>query len=132
MERIIGILGLSAGFWMLYFLIHSIRIQHFIVKRYEQETKLLDTVFFREHTTFTRYLPNLVSSVFYKAHVLMCEWGWKIYGNKKVFRDIESPELVTSKFSGKELRCIKRQAIVALIVLFHFALYSIYLLAEQF
>ena len=115
---------------MLYFLIQSIRIRNFIVIRYEQETNLMETVFFKEHATFTRFLPNIASSVFYKAHLLMCEWGWRVYGDKKVFRDIENPESVTSQFSEKELRSVKRQAILALIVLFHVALYSIYLMVE--
>jgi hypothetical protein len=34
----------------------------FIVKRYEQQTSLLDTVFFKEHATFTRYIPDFFSS----------------------------------------------------------------------
>ena len=130
--HLIGILGISTGFWILYFLIRSIQIRNFIVRRYEQETKLLETVFFKEHVTFAQYLPSIASSVIYKAHLLMCEWGWRVYGNKKAFRDIESPEAVTSQFSEKELRSVKRQAIHAIIVLFHLALFSIYLVVEQF
>ena len=40
----------------LFCLYTSFRISRFIVKRYEQETGLLNTVFFKEHATFTRYL----------------------------------------------------------------------------
>ncbi len=126
-EHLRGLLSLSIGFWLLIFMFYSIRIHLFIVKRYEQETDLMDTVFFREHATFTRYLPNLVSSMFYKTHLLICIWGWKLYGKRKIFRDIDNPISVTKHFSISEIRRLKILAISALVVLFHMIVYVILL-----
>jgi hypothetical protein len=41
-----GILSISACLWLLYCFYITIKIKRFIVKRYEQDTNLLDTIFF--------------------------------------------------------------------------------------
>lgn len=56
-EFIIDLFALSGGFWLLFSFYTSFRIRRFIVKRYEQETDLLNSIYFKEHATFTRYLP---------------------------------------------------------------------------
>ncbi len=94
-------------------------MQRFIVKRYEKETNLLETVAFKKHLTFTRYLPNFNSSVMYAGHLMMCRWGWKLYGNKKVFRDIKDPVYVTQHFSQNEIQRVKRFGISGLILVLH-------------
>lgn len=118
-----GIWGLSLCSWGLYCLIISFRIERFIVQRYEIETDLLDTVFFKEHATFTRYIPNFFSSAMYSAHLLMCLWGWGFYKNRKMYRDIDSAESVTRHFSNKEIRLVKWFGISGIIVISHFIVY---------
>jgi hypothetical protein len=114
-----GLWGLSLCSWGLFGLYISIRIERFIVKRYEEETNLLDTVFFREHATFTRYIPDFFSSAMYTSHLLMCVWGWWLYEKRKVFRDIKDPFFVIQHFSKKEIRQAKWFAISCLIVAIH-------------
>ena len=103
----------------LFCLYTSFQISRFIVKRYEKETDLLNTVFFKEHATFTRYLPDFFSSAFYGCHLLMCVWGWWLYGKRKMFRDIKDPAFVVQHFSRKEVRLIKRYAVIGIILFFH-------------
>ena len=126
-EHIQGFLGLSCGFWMLYCLYSILRVQAFIVKRYEHETQLLDTRFFKDHATFTRYLPGFLSSAVYTGHLLMCMWGWKIFGRKISFNDIDTPERITSHFKPKEMNRVKRHAIAILILFLHFLVLSVLL-----
>jgi hypothetical protein len=111
--------GLSCGFWMIYGLYTAIRIQHFIVKRYEIETNLMDAVFFQEHATFTRWLPPFFSSALYTGHLMMLLWGWRIYYNKKAFRDIDKPSKVLSHFSKGELKRVKKYGISMIVVILH-------------
>ena len=118
-NHIKGLLSISGCFWGLYGLYVSIRIERFIVKRYEEETNLLDTIFFKEHATFTRYIPDFFSSAMYTSHLLMCVWGWWLYAKRKVFRDIKDPFFVIQHFSHKEIRLAKWFAISCLIVIFH-------------
>lgn len=125
-DHIRGLLALSVGFWMLFFLFISIRIQLFIVKRYEHESDLLNTVCFREHATFTRILPDFLSSSIYVAHLLSVVWLWNICSKKKTFRDIESPNEIMKYFSIKEIRRVKWFAYSALIL---FIFICFYLLA---
>ena len=125
-DHLKGFWSLSGGFWLIFCLYVSLRIERFIVKRYEQETQLLDTVFFKEHATFTRYIPNFFSSAMYTAHLLMCLWGWGLYKNRKMYRDIESPEIVTRHFSTKEIRQAKWFAISGLIFFSHGIAYYIF------
>jgi hypothetical protein len=124
-ETFASILAVSTCFWALWFLFSSIRTHRFIVKRYEQESDLLDTAFFKEHATFSRCLPNLASAVFYKVHLLMCTWGWKLYKGKKAFKDIQNPNNVTKHFSDQEISRVKRNAIIGLIAVMHAAVYFI-------
>ena len=124
-EHMKGILGLSCGFWMLYCLYSIFRVQAFIVKRYEHETNLLDTRFFKNHATFTRYLPGFFSSAMYTGHLLMCMWGWKIFGRKISFNDIDVPERITAHFKLKEMNRVKRHAIAILILFLHFLVLSV-------
>ena len=58
LEHLEGLWGISLCASGLFGLYISIRIERFIVKRYEEETDLLNTVFFREHATFTRSIPD--------------------------------------------------------------------------
>jgi hypothetical protein len=118
-DLLVDIFAFSGCFWGLYGLYVSIRIQRFIVKRYEQETGLLDTVFFREHAILTRYIPDFFSSAMYSSHLLMCLWGWWLYARKKMFRDSEGPFFDTQHFSQKEARLVKWFAISCLIAALH-------------
>jgi hypothetical protein len=125
-DHLAGIWATSCGFWVIYGLYISIRIERFIVKRYEQQTNLLDTVFFREHATFTRYIPDFFSSAMYTSHLLMCVWGWGFYKNRKMYRDIDSAETITGHFSAKEIRQAKCFAISGLIFIIHGIAYYIF------
>ena len=88
--------GLSCGFWMIYGLYTAIRIQHFIVKRYEIETDLMVSIFFKEHAMF------------------------------KVFRDVDNPLKVLFHFTENELRRVKKYGISSIILVLHMtALYII-------
>lgn len=126
-DYFVGLFSISACAWCLYGVYTSIRMNMFIVKRYEKETDLLKTVFFREHFTFARYLPNNLSGVIYGGHLLMCVWGWWLYGKRKIFRDIQDPSFVTQHFSKKELRRVKRYAVTGLIFIMHGIAYVIFL-----
>lgn len=118
-EYFAQIFAVSLCAWGIIGLYISIRIERFIVKRYEQETDLLDTVFFREHATFTRHIPDFFSSAMYSSHLLMCVWGWWLYEKRKVFRDIKDPFFVIQHFTQKEIRRVKWFAISCLIVALH-------------
>lgn len=125
-ELLIDLFAISLCSWGLYGLYISIKIERFIVKRYEQETDLLDTVFFREHATFTRYIPDFFSSALYTSHLLMCLWGWGFYKNRKMYRDINNSETVTRHFSDKEIRLAKWFAISGLMFIIHGVAYFIF------
>lgn len=110
---------LSFGFWLFYGLCCIFAIKRFIVDRYEKETDLLNTVYFREHFTFASHAPGFYSSGFYATHLISCVWAWRIYRNRKIFRDIGNPEQVTKHFSRKEIWKVKRVMIVGGIVMVH-------------
>jgi hypothetical protein len=118
-DLIIFSFGLSGCFWIIYVFYTAIRIQWFIVKRYEIETDLMGTIAFKEHATFTRSLPPFFSSAMYTAHLLMCLWGWPIFYNKKPFRDIDNPAKVLSHFSKDELRRVRMYGIGGAILILH-------------
>ncbi|MCP3874127.1 MAG: hypothetical protein GY699_13325 [Desulfobacteraceae bacterium] len=124
-DHFVGLFSLSSCSWGIYCFYISIRIERFIVKRYEKETDLLDTVVFKKHTTFIRYIPNFFSPALYSSHLLMCLWGWKFYSKRKTFRDIKNPEYVTHNFSSKEIQRVKRFGISGLIVTLHVIAYYI-------
>lgn len=126
-DHLKGIWGISLCAWGLFAFYTSFRIRRFIVKRYEQETDLLNTVFFKEHASFTRYLPNFFSSVTYATHLLMCVWGWWLYSKRKVFRDVQDPNFVIQHFSPKEIRRVKWFAINGAILVAHGMAYLIFL-----
>lgn len=125
-EFLIDLFALSGGFWLLFAFYTSFRIRSFIIKRYEQETDILNTVFFKEHASFTRYLPDLFSSVTYTTHLLMCVWGWRIYSKRKVFRDVQDPNFVIQHFSSKEIRRVKWFAINGAVLVAHGIAYFIF------
>ena len=112
---------------MIFSLYCIFSIMKFIVKRYEQETDLLNTVFFKEHVPFSRYLRSFHSSAFYACHLLMCAWGWRLYGKRKNFRDIENPEVVTQHFTTNEIWRVKRAMIAVGIVVLHGVIYFVFL-----
>ncbi len=124
---LINLFAVSACFWMVFGLINILLVKSFIVKRYEQETHLLNTSFFKNHATFTHYLPGFLSSAIYTGHLLMCLWGWRMFGRKKAFEDIDHPEMITNHFSSREIAQIKRHAIAIIIVLLHFLAFSIFM-----
>jgi hypothetical protein len=126
LDHFVGIFAISGGCWLIYSLYISIRVQRFIVNRYEQETDLLNAVFFKEHAAFTRYMPDFLSSAMYSSHLLMHIWGWRLYKNRKMFRDIGNPEIVTQHFSTQEIRQAKWFLISLLASSIHCAAYFIF------
>ena len=124
-ELLIDLFAFSFGFWLIYGFYTIIGVQLFIVKRYEEETDLLNTVFFKEHVSFARYLPDYFSSIMYTGHLMMCLWGWWLYKNRKIFRDIDNPEIVTQHFSTKEIHKVKRLSISLIAVCIHAAIYFV-------
>jgi hypothetical protein len=118
-EHLRGLYGISACCWLLVGLYSIVSIKKFIVKRYEEETDLLKTVFFQEHFAFARYQPGFLSSGLYAAHLLMCVWGWRFYGERNIFRDIDTPHTVTKYFSKKEIGRVKRTALIMMVIIFH-------------
>jgi hypothetical protein len=125
-DHLLGIWGMSLCTWGVFGLYTSIRIERFIVKRYEEETDLLNTIFFKEHATFTRNIPNFFSSAMYTSHLLMCLWGWWLYAKRKAFRDIKDPIFVIRYFSQKEIRWVKWFAISFMIIASHGIAYGIF------
>jgi len=126
LEHFSQIFAISLCLWGLFGLYISIRIERFIVKRYEEDTGLLNTVFFKEHATFTRRIPDFFSSAMYTSHLLMCVWGWWLYAKRKVFRDIKDPFFVTQHFSQKEIRWVKWFAVSGLIIAVHGIAYLVF------
>ncbi len=132
-DHLAGIWALSGGLWMILGFCIGLSIQRFIVKRYEQETDLSQTVFFLQYMPFAKYLPNFFCSPLYIGHLLTFVWGWKMVryikeNRKKVkyYDDISSPEDVTRHFSKKEIRKVKWFAISCLIIIIHIAAYYIF------
>ena len=125
-EHLEGIFSLSGGFWLIYCIYISIRVERFIVKRYEQETDLLNTAFFINHVPFARYLPDFFSSEIYAGHLTMCRWGWPYFRRKKVFKDIDDPEVITRHFTHSEVSLVKKHGISFLIIFMHAIAYYIF------
>lgn len=117
--------GISLFIFGIAALYTSFLVRRFIVKRYEKETNLLNTVYFRKHATFTEQLPTLISSPMYVAHLISFLWGWPYFSKKKVFRDVSDSKDVIKHFSKKEIYLVKRFVILGLVVLFHCIVYSI-------
>lgn len=132
-ELIAGIWGLSLCSWGLFALWTGLSIQRFIVKRYEVETDLSQTVYFSQLMPFAKYLPDFFSSPLYLGHLLSFVWGWRVVKFIKEKRkmiyyydDIDSPEDVTRHFSEKEIRKAKRFIISCFIVIGHGIGYCIF------
>lgn len=125
-KMILEIIAVSSCIWLLVFLLIVIVVARFIVRRYEDETDLLSSVFFREHATFTRMLPGFFSSAIYSFHLAVSCWGWKIYGKKKIFRDVEDPRLIYEKFSANEIRLVKWLLIIGVVMSVHLTVFYIY------
>ncbi|MGD9366430.1 MAG: hypothetical protein PVH87_12080 [Desulfobacteraceae bacterium] len=132
-ELMLDIFAISGGFWMIFGLYTGLSIQRFIVQRYEKETDLSQTIYFSQLIPFAKYLPNFFSSPLYIGHLLSFVWGWKFVKfikekRKKVkyYDDISSPEDVTRYFSRKEIRRVKRFAIIGFIVIIHVVAYFVF------
>jgi hypothetical protein len=119
LNRLMDLWSVSTCFWIIYGLYTAIRIELFIVKRYEVETDLMDAIFFKEHATFTRSLPPFFSSALYTGHLSMVLWGWRIYRSKKAFRDIDNPSKVLKHFSTDELKRVRMYGISGTILILH-------------
>ena len=119
LEYVITLFAFSGGLSILFCLYISIRMQWFIVRRYEVETNLLETIFFKEHANFSKFLPGFFSCAMYASHLLMLLWGWRLYKTKRMYRDIEDPTIVIRNFSKKEIRIVKQFGISSLVVLAH-------------
>lgn len=126
-----GVFSLSACFWMLYTLYAMIRVRYFIINRYEQETNLSKTKYFTEMMPWAKHIPPFFRSSIYLSHLLKFRWYEKKdrFATKKkngkgeivYYDDIMSPEQVTSHFSKKEIRLVKRVVYVFLLVVIHVA-----------
>jgi hypothetical protein len=123
LEYLKGLVGISTLLWLLFFAYVAIRIQLFIVKRYQQETNLLDTVYFREHADFTRIIPAFLASSLYIGHLLSIVWWWGFCSKKKPFSDISGKEDVLRHFTNKEIRRVKWFAYNSLIMVVHVTIY---------
>lgn len=118
-DKFIGIWSIGGCFWMLFYFIGSLAISGFITRRYKDETGLINTAFFSKHAIFIQYLPNFLAGGFFATHLMMCEWGWRIYGNRKMFRDIQCPEDVLQYFSRSEIRRVKIVTLSGFIVILY-------------
>jgi hypothetical protein len=121
------LISASGCFWLLFAFYNSFRIRKFIIKRYEQETDLLDSIYFKKHATFTRYLPNFFSSALYISHLITFLWGWNYFKKRKAYRDIEDANEVIRHFSNQEIRRVKWFAINGAIFIAHGIAYLIFL-----
>jgi hypothetical protein len=132
-DHLVGILSTSACFWALFSLYTALSVQRFIVKRYEKETDLSQTIYFSQLMPFAKYLPGFFSLPLYVYHLLSFVWGWRfvkfIKEKRKMinyYDDIDSPEDVTRHFSKKEIRKAKRLVICVAIVVIHGIVYYVF------
>ncbi len=134
-DLLIGIFSISGCFWITFGLYTSIRTMLFIVKRYEQETDLGRSKYFKEWMPWAKYLPSFSKSALYAAHLsTFCSNRKNSNADKilkkirknKIYEDIESPEQVTRHFSKKEIRRVKRLMKCAVIVGIHAIAYFIF------
>ncbi len=122
----VELFSLSGCFWILLYLFSNFQIKGFIVRRYKEETDLTRTVFFTDHVPFVLYFPDFFSAGFFGTHLMMCVWGWRFFGKRKVFRDIENPDFVIRHFSGKEIRRVKWVLISSFILFGHGIAYFVF------
>jgi hypothetical protein len=127
--------ALSFGFWMLYTLYTSFRIKLFIIKRYEKETNLSQTKYFKEWMPWTKHMPSFLKSVHYASHLwTFCSFRKNNNSDKilkkirknKMYDDILTPEQVTRHFSQKEIRRLKKYMVFAVISGIHAIAYFIF------
>ena len=132
-DHLSGIWGISVCSWGLFGLFSGLTIQRFIIRRYEAETDLSQTMYFLQLMPFAKYLPNFFRSPLYIGHLLSFVWGWRFVRfikekRKKIkyYDDINSAEDVTRHFSKKEIGQVKWFAISGLIVTVHCIAYYIF------
>lgn len=123
---LLDLFSFSALAWALIYLITNYRLKKFIVSRYKEETNLTQTTFFRNHVPFVLCLPDYLSAGFFGTHLMMCVWGWRFFGERKVFSDIDDPQMVTRHFSRKEIRRAKWVLSSGFILFFHGIAYFIF------
>jgi hypothetical protein len=120
-----SIYSFSACGWLVFGLYLVFSVQRFIVKRYEQETNLSDTKFFKEHLPFTKHLPSFFRSTVYSCHLILFTWAWKAIQKGKArkriryYDDINTQRDVMRYFSQQEIRRVKLVVIVLVIITAH-------------
>ncbi len=119
LEFIKFVFGLSGCTWMLIWLFVHLSVMRFIVPRYEEETGLIDTVYFKKLMPFAKYIPSFWSSIFYIVHLANFMWFWRWIQHSKIYRDIDCAEEITGKFSAKEIRRVKLQIVSIIIAGIH-------------
>lgn len=129
LDHINGIFSISFCFWLLNALYTTIRVRLFIIKRYEQETNLSKTRYFTEMMPWVKHIPPFFRSSIYLSHLLKFRWYEKKdrfatkrrHGKGEIvyYDDIKSPEQITSHFSKKEIKLVKRVAYVLLLLALH-------------
>lgn len=131
-DHLKGVLSISGGFWILFGIYTVFSIKNFIVKRYELETELGETILFSRYMPYVKYLPNFFSSSLYCSHLLLFVWGWKAIKNIKekrpkphYFSDIDHPEYVTGHFTTKEIRRAKLFFLTGVILFLHGIAYAL-------
>lgn len=124
-DHLRGIFFLSAGFWIIVSFAMVLLVKSFIVDRYENQTNLLSTIYFKNHLNFVRAMPGFLSSALYSGHLIAIVWGWRFFGDKKIFSDINSPEDVLQYFSQSELRKVKATTLSGVVLLAHFVVMEI-------
>jgi hypothetical protein len=125
--------GASLCFWGHFSLYNSFRIRRFIIKRYEQETHLSQTKYFKEWMPWVKHMPPFFKSVMYSSHLWKFAWYWKKnkfetekkMGKIEIYDDIKGPEQVTRHFSEKEIRRVKRMALLYLCIALHAVAYLV-------
>lgn len=125
-ESLLDYFAVSFLFWMIFGMYSIVKIKGFMVERYERQTNLHQTLYFRRYMPFVKYLPDFFSSGMYAAHLLWFVWFWKLVKFIKdkrpqigYFDDIASAEDVTKYFTDKEVRLTKRWAVIFALLLFH-------------
>ena len=126
LDHLFGILSLSAFIWAIFGLYSSFRVGRFIIRRYEQETKLIRTSFFMNHFPFTKYLPDFFSSEIYTGHLIISLWGWRYFKGKKVFKDIKDPKEITKYFSTNEIKLVKHYVFAIVVFVVHILAYFVF------
>lgn len=125
-DHLKGIWGISLCIWGILYLYAIITIKRFIIDRYENETGLLETDFLQNHTPFVRYFPDFFSAGFYGTHLAICLLGWRIFGSRKVFKDIADPNSVAQYFSEKENWRVAWEIFCEPILFFHVLSYYLF------